>query len=235
MRTLSTLLIITLLYGCFPTNPDKNQDIAYRINTMRPDMTMTANDVREARSKTLNVPPCRYDKNRDGEVNTQDLVTLLPNMTTSDLVQFLSVYGESYIVDIVPAWNNFIQDFNCNLGWDTFIRTNCEGQLSAYNEFDGVEWYDQDGNLISTNPEKLDFQNYENGEPLKSCSGWQPPCNGINTVTLVVINDGYTFSRTADGWVRTNNFPEDIPICGNAGQAPNLFSGNFEPYEFLVE
>lgn len=235
MRKITTLLLLPLLIACEPDiAPSEVADVYTTIKAYNPETTLTPNRVKSLILKGGS-EPCLYDYNIDGVINTADLITLLnTNPTGAEITQFLPVYGDEYVVDVIPAWNNFIQDFNCNLGWDVFIRRQCDGIVATYSTFDSLEWI-YEGEVISTSRVKLDFQNYSGGEPLKECSGWQPPCNGINEVTMRVYNDGNVFERTANGWVRTNNFPEDIPICGNAGQVPNLFGSEFLPYEFLVE
>ena len=234
---LSAILPIFLFIGCLSdTEKDEAIEAFELIEQERPETVLTIDSVRTYMSLSMAVQPCLYDYNVDGTINTFDLLLFLDsNPPTIQLIEFLSVYGNEYVVDVIPAWNNFIQDFNCNLGWETYVRRQCDGIVTSFPAFDSLKWV-ADGVVISTNRNKLDFQNFDlDGNPLDECSGWLPPCNGINNVTMLVFNNGHTFERNADGWVYTNNFPDELPVCGTASQSPNLFGNDFLPYEFLQD
>ena len=236
MRKITALFLLPLLLSCEPdVHPKEVADVYTTIKRHVPETTLTPDSVRAYILKRGS-EPCLYDYNVDGVINTADLIRLLDSKPTgSEITQFLPVYGDEYVIDIVPAWNNYIQDFNCNLGWDVVVRRQCAGSVSNYPLFDSLEWVSE-GQVLSTNREKLDFQNYDaEGLPLKECAGWQPPCNGINNVGMRVYCNGFLFYREADGWVRTNNFPDTIPVCGSPVEVPFLFGSDFFPYEFLVE
>ena len=240
MKPTTLLLSILIFIGCTAEPESQAEEVHRIIEKNAPELKLSVTEIEQHMNYRGGVLPCQYDFNTDGVVNSFDLIHLLSNFgeiyTMSDLIELLSVYGEEYIVDIIPASNNFIQDFNCNLGWDVFIRKQCGGIVSNVSSAIPyeIEWL-HEGEVISTNRMKLDFQNYNaNGDPLKECAGWQPPCNGINEVTMRVSLYGNFYERTAEGWVRTNNFPASIPICGFPS-VPNLFTGDFLPLEFLVD
>jgi len=77
--------------------------------------------------------PCRFDFDFNGEVDVNDFQTVLSGYgntyTLEDVNELLINFGAEYIVDIIPLWNNKIQDVNCGLDWDATHRVKCNGNL----------------------------------------------------------------------------------------------------------
>jgi hypothetical protein len=204
-------------------------------------------------TRLLNRPssnPCVWDFNFNGAVDVDDLQIVLSEFGLSynvnDLADFLGDYGEEYIVDVVPLWNNYIQDINCNLDWDAFHRVKCSGMEYLYVPLEdiAVEWlytdlnYGVQDSLVSTNPYKLDWYTYGNNGSCNEFDSFQPLCNGAQTITCRIYMNGEVYERTNVGVARIN-IPDSIGIflCDNLylyEEMESLISG-YSEYEYLIE
>jgi hypothetical protein len=247
MRAIATLLLSIILFGC--TKPNQSEPTPFElINKHRSDLNYTESQVTELmQSKKFGGSPCVSDYNEDGVINTGDLIILLPligtkGVTTAQLNELLANFGQNYIIEVIPAYNNFINDVSgCGLTWEAYtpstnrwlIRKRCNGTFSWYANFDSLQWI-YECQVVSRHEDNLRFQVYNlDGTPRTDCVGWQPPCNGINLVGMRVFDNGHSFYRENYGWATINNAPDSIPFCGNVAQSEFLFGNSFLPYEFL--
>lgn len=226
------IIFSLLLKSCYKIdnfNKDTNEvfDI---IKTERPEIEISKSQIENAMSAKSSTP-CIWDFNLNGTIESSDLQTFLSNYgiiyNADDLVEFLSNYTESYTLDIVPAWNNYLGQTNCNNSFDALIRVNCNGNLQNFQNFDSLSWYYN--NEFVTNDTQLKFL----GATQDSiCLGWELPCSGVfpNPIELRVYNNGHEFVRFGD----SHAIQSGIDFCNNGFNVPNLFLGPFTPYEFCV-
>ena len=192
--------------------------------------------------------PCKFDFDLNGEVDVNDFQTVLSGYgntyTLEDVNELLINFGAEYIVDVIPLWNNKIQDVNCGLDWDATHRVKCNGNPYLYLPLEGitVQWFYTDLNynvqdsLVSLNPFKMDWYTYGNNGGCNEFDSFQPLCNGAQTMTCKIFLNGQVYERTNIG-VATINIPDslDIPFCDNLElyePMDNLVS-DYEPYQYL--
>jgi hypothetical protein len=152
-----------------------------------------------------------------------NLRMLPPTYDAGDLLGLLAEFGQ-VDPDLVPMWNNFFQDGNCNTAQWTYLS-------------DGVPTWIIEGDTLYT--QDLIFQTWSpSGMPL--CEGYIPPCNGGHDCRVEVDYLGARFAREAIGWALVNN--AILPPCelGAADVEPstNYWDGEimvFEPYEFMIQ
>lgn len=245
--TLFLALLVITTVGCRheidrPTMK-KSVDIFTLIqNELGDKNPFTREQIYTALMTKSNVPTCRWDKNRDGVVNTADLSILLAGygteFTTSDLLEMLSVFGEEYILNLITQWNNFAH-IKCNGGLDNTTRVECEGSTYTYTSHVSIRWYDVNGDLIQDQGDQLEFQTYSHEPPYlprKDCPGITPLQNGINTFQLeITSHQGYTYRRSGVSWVASTSWINVIgEVEGNSSEIDNLWQGPFEYLEFCV-
>ena len=185
---LPLLTIMFLFYYC--TKPEKvyTNEVNYvHAELTRSGQVIAPNQVANAMSQP-STSPCLWDFDANGLVGSSDLSTFLQSWVilydVDDLADFLANYGVEYTVNIIPGWNNSIQDVTNNLGWDVVLRSDCNNVITAFNTNDSLELYFE-GDLIQTNGSRLNFQTYLLDGTINNI-GWQPPCNGTNIVTMKV-------------------------------------------------
>jgi len=164
-----------------------------------------------------------------GKVNVADLSILLAKFGVS--------VGRVY--DIIPAWNNFynhLSSDNQTAGFDAFIRVQDEDtNWSDIKDDCDIEWIYQ-GAVASTNKEVCPI--FEAVTNVGLCSGQFP-------LTLKITHNpsGKIYERRActhinltvgDGWFEVNPNLTDCAFTECPTTVENLFSGDFEEYQFLV-
>lgn len=157
--------------------------------------------------------PCTWDFDVDGSVSAFDLLMFIQGWITvydaEDRLDFLSNYGVSYTVDVVPLWSNFIQGSSCNTDWDNFPKYVCNENLLniPINAIDSIHWI-QYGDIVWLDKTELDWQTYSTTCPNGESGGYAPPCNGLQTVSQRIFINGETYYRTNTGWALVDNGPE---------------------------
>jgi hypothetical protein len=225
MKNGISILIGAVLALCFITCKKEtvydNTDVVEvyeKIRTDRPDIEISKSQIVNAMAATSSTP-CIWDFNYDGVVSSTDLAEFLAlygvKYNASDLTSFLAAFGETYIVDVIPAWNNFVQDNTPQV--TSFSKVLCNGEVIIGPvtalpsiEFDETNWYYQDS-LIAVG-DTLRIQTYGQDGSITNV-GWQGPCDGTKPITLEVIHNGYVFSRTVNSRISTANYPDTIPTC----------------------
>lgn len=218
-----TFIALFLFYaGCKKEEAIKNSssEVIYKtIIENRPEAVITLEEVDKALNSRTNTSACVWDFNFNGLIENSDLLVLLSKWgnpyTTNDLLVFLSVFGQEYIVDVIPAWNNFVQDNT--FAAPSFSKVLCNGQVVITTlatlpttNFDETKWY-YEGELIGVGDSLL-IQTYgANGEITNF--GWQGPCDGTKPITLEITHNGKIFSRTVNSRISTANYPDSIPTC----------------------
>ena len=192
--------------------------------------------------ETTSNNPCRWDFNGNGNVGSDDLGELLEGygtlFTVEDVNSFLEAYGTNYIVDVIPFWNNYIQDVNCGLDWDTFHKVRC-GDVVSNSDLDLIEteWV-REGEIVGTNPNKMDWKTYGNGGVCNTEESYQPPCNGLQEITCRIFLNGNVYERTNIGFVLIN-IPDSLNISNCTNTDPyELMNFNLDTYnslEFLIQ
>ena len=194
-------------------------EIHQSIQRERPDIIISEIEVERALQSSPQTSICSWDFNFNGVIDSSDLFVFLSNFgieyDSVDFLAFLSVFGEEYIVDVIPAWNNFIQDNTFAVA--SFSKVLCDGEVVITTlsglpttNFDETKWY-YEGELIGEGDSLL-IQTYnQNGEITNF--GWQGPCDGTKPITLEITQNGYLFSRTENSRISTSNRPDSIPTC----------------------
>lgn len=249
------LLFSLLLNSCkkeieAPILSETAHEIYQIIQSERPDIVINEIEIENALKSKTQTSICVWDFNFNGVIDSSDLFVFLSNFgieyDSVDFLVFLSVFGEEYIVDIIPAWNNFIQD-------NTFVVTSfskvlCNGEVVITTlpglpttNFDETKWYYED-NLIG-NGDSLYIQTYNQNGDITNF-GWQGPCDGTKPITLEITHNDKTFSRTVNSRISTINYPDTIPTCEDL-LGLTLFDAIFAnssfvgipliPYQFCVD
>jgi len=272
MKKLHYFIIFITLF-LYPLNSCKKEiepplysqtvsEIHQTIQKERPDILITEIEIERALQSETQTPICSWDFNFNGIIEGSDLLVFLSKFgveyDSSDLLTFLSVFGEEYIVDIIPAWNNFIQDNTPNM--NSFSVILCNGSLikgnptnSPTHDFDETFWL-FDNNIVYVGPVLVQQLYDGNGEP--SNIGWQAPCDGDKFITLRIVHNGKIFERTSVSRISAANSP--VEACESLvnwnGPFPGFpaipcpgdinFSGwydfcentdaSFLPYEFCI-
>jgi hypothetical protein len=224
-------------------------EIHHTIQKERPDIIISEVEIEEALRSNTQTSICSWDFNFNGIIESSDLLRVLSKFgveyNSSDLLAFLSVFGEEYVVDVIPAWNNFIQDNTFAVS--SFSKVVCNGSVVITSlsslpttSFNETKWY-YNGDLIG-NGDSLLIQTYgQNGQITNF--GWQGPCDGTKPITLEITHNGKIFSRTVNSRISTANYPDSIPTCDNllgltlfdAILANSSFVGvPLVPYQFCI-
>ena len=199
------------------------------------------NRINELLESTSN-SPCRWDFNENGNVGSDDLGELLEGygtlFTVEDVNSFLEAYGTNYIVDVIPFWNNYIQDVNCGLDWDTFHKVRCGDVVSNLGlDLIETEWV-REGEIVGTNPFKMDWKTYGSDGACNTDESYQPPCNGLQEITCRIFLNGHTYERTNIGFALINT-PDslNIPNCTNTNpyELMNFDLNTYNDLEFLIQ
>jgi len=197
------------------------REIHQTIQKERPDILISEVEIEEALRSNTQTSICSWDFNFNGVIEISDLIIFLSKFdveyNSGDFLTFLSVFGEDYIIDIIPAWNNFIQDNAFSV--TSFSKVLCNGEVVITTlsglpttNFDETKWY-YEGDLIGSG-DSLYVQTYgQNGEITNF--GWQGPCDGTKPITLEITHNGKIFSRTVNSRISTANYPDSIPTCQN--------------------
>jgi hypothetical protein len=216
------LLVLPILKGCEKENISTSQtatEIQKTIQKERPDIIISEVEIEEALRSNTQTSVCSWDFNFNGVIDSSDLLVVLSKFgdtyTINDLLIFLSVFGEEYIVDVIPAWTNFIQDNSFAV--PSFSKIQCDGEIiigtitgAPTIQFNETNWY-YEGILVGSGDSLL-IQTYDqNGEI--SNQGWQAPCDGDKLITLEIIHNNITYKRTAATKISTVNIPDSITIC----------------------
>lgn len=251
MRKLTTLMVmIILLAGCTketfqedtPTRgfPTKTEEVYNILQTH--GIRMTMDEVEDAMNANRSTSqPCEWDVNMDGAIDTTDLMNMLAGYGTiylsDDLLDMLALYGTEYIVDIVPYWQDHIQDVNCNLDWVNLPRVKCgDAFLPIPPSNLEVEWIHLDS-IVGTDPFEMDWKTYGFDGDCNDEDSYQPPCNGLQEVTCRIYYDGNTYERTNVGMAHIN-IPDSLGIesCTGLTQETMLYGGQYyEELEFYIE
>ncbi len=189
------------------------------IREKRPDILITEIEIERALQSKTQTSVCSWDFNFNGVIESSDLLVVLSKFgdpyTINDLLTFLSVFGEEYIVDVIPAWNNFVQDNTFAVA--SFSKVLCNGEVVITTlsglpttNFDETKWY-YDGDLIGEGDSLL-IQTYDQNGQITNF-GWQGPCDGTKPITLEITHNGYLFSRAENSRISTSNYPDSIPTC----------------------
>ena len=189
------------------------------IREKRPDILITEIEIERALQSKTQTSVCSWDFNFNGVIESSDLLVVLSKFgdpyTINDLLTFLSVFGEEYIVDVIPAWNNFVQDNTFAV--PSFSKVLCNGEVVnttisglPTTNFDETKWY-YDGDLIGEGDSLL-IQTYDQNGQITNF-GWQGPCDGTKPITLEITHNGYLFSRAENSRISTSNYPDSIPTC----------------------
>jgi hypothetical protein len=202
-----------------PILSETAHEIHQIIQSERPDIVINEIEIENALKSQTQTSICVWDFNFNGVIDSSDLFVFLSNFgieyDSVDFLAFLSVFGEEYIVDVIPAWNNFIQDNTFAVA--SFSKVLCDGEVVITTlsglpttNFDETKWY-YEGELIGEGDSLL-IQTYnQNGEITNF--GWQGPCDGTKPITLEITQNGYLFSRTENSRISTSNRPDSIPTC----------------------
>lgn len=219
-----------ILFLLFPLNSCKKEiessvfsktthEIYQTIQRERPDILINEIEVERALQSNPQTSICSWDFNFNGVIENSDLLIFLSRWGdpygSTDLLNFLSAFGEEYVVDIIPAWNNFVQDNTFAV--PSFSKVLCDGQIitttiaaEPTTQFDETKWF-YEGQLIGTGDSLL-IQTYgQNGEITNF--GWQGPCDGTKPITLQITHNGKVFSRTVNSRISTANYPDTISTC----------------------
>lgn len=225
---LPLLVLIISFFACkkeiYTFNNDTNE-VFEIIKTYKPELLEETINKQQIEKMLYNrsQATCTWDFNDDYIIDSSDLITLLQgfgdNYTVSDLQSFLSVYNQ--VLPIIPMWNNWVQDVNCNLGWDNLTKVKCTTLLPA--SYDSCQWIFND-EVVSRNI-NIKFRTY-NPDGSVNCEGWSPPCNGTHSMTLKIFKNGSSYERTANSLALINYVPAGTPSCFDFN-VPNLFIGNF--------
>jgi hypothetical protein len=194
-------------------------EIHQTIRKERPDILITEIEIERALQSETQTSVCSWDFNFNGVIESSDLLVFLSKFgveyDSSDLLTFLSVFGEEYIVDVIPAWNNFVQDNTFAVA--SFSKVLCNGEVVITTlsglpttNFDETKWY-YDGDLIGEGDSLL-IQTYDQNGQITNF-GWQGPCDGTKPITLEITHNGYLFSRAENSRISTSNYPDSIPTC----------------------
>ena len=179
--------------------------------------------------ETTSNNPCRWDFNGNGNVGSDDLGELLEGygtlFTVEDVNSFLEAYGTNYIVDVIPFW-------------DTFHKVRC-GDVVSNLDLDLIEteWV-REGEIVGTNPNKMDWKTYGNGGVCNTEESYQPPCNGLQEITCRIFLNGNVYERTNIGFALIN-IPDSLNISNCTNTDPyELMNFNLDTYnslEFLIQ
>lgn len=202
-----------------PVFSETAHEIHQTIQKERPDIIISEIEVERALQSSTQTSICSWDFNFNGSVESSDLLVVLSKFgdpyTINDLLTFLSVFGEEYIVDVIPAWNNFIQDNTFAVS--SFSKVLCNGEVVITTlsglpttNFDETKWY-YEGELIGEGDSLL-IQTYDQSGQITNF-GWQGPCDGTKPITLEITHNGFLFSRTENSRISTSNYPDSIPTC----------------------
>lgn len=194
-------------------------EIYQTIQRERPDILINEIEVERALQSSPQTSICSWDFNFNGVIESSDLLVFLSKFgdpyTTGDLLIFLSVFGEEYVVDVIPAWNNFIQDNTFAVA--SFSKVLCNGEVVITTlsglpttNFDETKWY-YEGVFIGEGDSLL-IQTYDQSGQITNF-GWQGPCDGTKPITLDITHNGKVFSRTVNSRISTANYPDTIPTC----------------------
>ena len=238
-----TIILITLL-SCNKEILHEDNEVQYIYKSLTDkgiyDISHSRiNELLESNSNN----PCRWDFNGNGNVGSEDLGELLEGygtlFTVLDLNSFLTAYGTNYIVDVIPFWNNYIQDVNCALDWDVLHKIRCDGNISSLDlDLIETEWV-REGEIVGTNPYKMDWKTYGPINDPLSCNtpdSYQPPCNGLHEITCRIFFNGNVYERTNIGFAQIN-IPDSLNIEICSGLSYELMDYNFNSYndlEFLI-
>ena len=216
------LLVLPILKGCKKEDIITSQtakEIQKTIQKERPDIIISEVEIEEALRSNTQTSVCSWDFNFNGVIDSSDLLVVLSRWgnpyTTNDLLIFLSVFGEEYVVDIIPAWLNFVQDNTFAV--PSFSKVLCNGEVVnttisglPTTTFDLTKWY-YNGDLIGVG-DSLRIQTYGQDGQISNI-GWQGPCDGTKPITLEITHNGKIFSRTVNSRISTANYPDSIPTC----------------------
>lgn len=237
------VIILVTIIACSKEilHEDNEVQVIYKSLTDRGIYDIPYNKVDELLETTSN-NPCRWDFNGNGNVGSDDLGELLGGygtlFTVEDVNSFLEAYGTNYIVDVIPFWNNYIQDVNCGLDWDTFHKVRCGGVVSnlQLNSIE-TEWIYEDS-IVGTNSFKMDWKTYGSGGVCNTDESFQPPCNGLQEITCRIYLNGHTYERTNVGFALIN-IPDslNIPNCTNTNpyELMNFDLDTYNNLEFLTQ
>lgn len=242
--TLAVLLaIIVIVVACSKINLTEANE-AQHIHQSLVDkgiQKFSLTDVKESlvsRSDT----PCIWDFDLDGKITVEDLSVVLQEYgglyTVDDIGSFLTAYGSSYTLDVILLWNNWIQDVNCSLDWNTYHKLRCAGNVVPL-ELDivEVEWI-HEGVVVGTDPEKMDWVTYGETGKCNNVDSYQPNCNGLQEITCRLFINNAVYERTNIGMALIN-IPESLNIETCLGVGPyELMSYDFNTYinlEFLTQ
>lgn len=198
---------------------DSAREIYQIIQKERPDIEITEIEIEKALQSDTQTVICSWDFNFNGVIEVSDLLIFLPKLgveyNSSDLLFLLSVFNDEYIVDVIPAWNNFVQDNTFAV--ESFSKVLCNGEVVITTlsglpttNFDETKWY-YDGELIGEGDSLL-IQTYDQNGQITNF-GWQGPCDGTKPITLEITHNGKLFSRTVNSRISTSNYPDSIPTC----------------------
>lgn len=206
-----------MIVGCLKDTPytEKTEEVHEILKSHGIDMPM---EQIEARMAMPAVSPCTWDFDMSGNVDATDLLTFLEGYgteyLTDDLLDILIVYDTEYIVDVIPLYNDWIQDVNCALDWDNFPKVKCGDTMTSLSTSNiEVEWI-LNGEVVSTDPTKMDWKTYGLDGGCNDKDSYQPPCNGYQEMTQRIYYGGHTYERVNVGNAHIN-IPDslNIPDC----------------------
>ena len=206
---------------------------------------MSSLEVSQAMNSRDGGVQCLWDFDLDGSITTVDLLVLIggygEEYNSVDLLDLLGVYGTDYVVDLVPAWTNFIQGGSCNTStWDNFPTARCNGELILIPlaRIDSVHWIKNE-TVVWNDINSLKFKTYSD-DCLTNDIGYQPTCNGVQSITQRTFYNGNSYLRTAVGQALIFNSP--LENCGGNPfldveflTGPQINAEDYTNYQFLEE
>lgn len=182
------------------------------IKKIKPEIEISKSQIVNAMAP-MSTEPCVWDFNYDGMVSTTDLATFLSlygvKYNATDLTAFLAAFGQIYDLDIIPAWNNYVQDVTPEM--QSFSKIKCNGEfLHTFGtsqpsiDFDETNWYYEDS-LVWQGSVLINTV-ISNGDTL--VAGWDNPCNGAKEITLEIIHNDKVYRRSGVSWIAYFGQPE---------------------------